>query len=182
MKAILFVIITVSLFSSCKEDKKEISTKEKSTGETDTLQSELSITDENLMNNPFQLGEVNLDKLKREFTNVKIQARPIKNSYIKNQTDSIFVVKINHSEFVIYKLPKAQYLESALIKDRSILLNRNIYVGMSENEFKQRFDALRDRKYIPLKIIVERKESREYLIFTFENNALKEVEFAGYVD
>jgi hypothetical protein len=181
MKTILAVLIAVLIFSSCKEDKQETITKEQNVN-ADTLQNEISIADEDLINNPFQFGKVSLNILEKEFDNVKVQAKPIKNSYIKNQTDSIFVVKINNSEFVIYKLPDIQYLESALIRDKNILLNRNIHTGMREDEFKQKFDELRDRKYIPKKIIVRRKESQEYLLFSFKNKLLKEIEFVGYVD
>ncbi|MEJ2616546.1 MAG: hypothetical protein P8Z35_16440, partial [Ignavibacteriaceae bacterium] len=80
------------------------------------------------------------------------------------------------------KLPKEQYLESAVIKDENILLNKDIHVGMTKQEFKEKFNALKERKYIPSKISIGRKETQEYLVFTFSGNHLKEIEYSGYVD
>jgi hypothetical protein len=53
---------------------------------------------------------------------------------------------------------------------------------MTKEQFKEKFDSLRGRKFIPSKISVGRKETQEYLIFTFSGNQLKEIEYNGYVD
>ena len=178
---IFFIIFVITFtFQDCKKEEKEILTKEKSG--IDTTQAELTIVDESLIDNPFKFGKVTVDNLKNEFKNMEIQREPIKNLHVKNQVDSILTIKVNKSEFILYKLPKEQYLESAVIRDKNILLNKDIHIGMSKEQFKAKFDSLKGRKYIPSKISVGRKETQEYLIFTFSGDHLKEIEYTGYVD
>ncbi len=178
---ILFIIIVIAFaFQDCKKEEKEILTKENN--EIDTSQTELTVIDENFIDNPFQFGKVTVDNLQSKFNNLKILKEPIKNMHIKNQVDSILTIKINNSEFILYKLPKEQFLESAVIKDKNILLSKDIHIGMTKNQFKEKFDALKGREYIPSKVSIGRKETQEYLIFTFSGNRLKEIEYNGYVD
>jgi hypothetical protein len=183
MKILFLILLGSLLFSSCRKDEKEILTKEeKYENPIDTVQGEITIIDESFIDKPFQFGEVTEDKLKQEFKNLEIKAEPIKNLHVRNQVDSILTITINNSEFILYKLPKEQFLESAVIKDGNIVLGKDIHVGMTKDQFKDKFDDLKDRKYIPSKISVGRKETQEYLVFTFKDNKLKEIEYNGYVD
>ncbi len=178
---ILFIIFIIAFtFQACKKEEKEILTKENN--EIDTTQTELTVIDENFIDNPFQFGKVTIENLQKTFKDLKIQGEPIKNLHVKNQVDSILTIKIRDSEFVLYKLPKEQYLESAVIKDKNIVLNKDIHVGMTKQEFKEKFDALKGRKYIPSKVSIGRKETQEYLVFNFSGGHLKEIEYNGYVD
>jgi hypothetical protein len=180
IKIFLIVIVVAFTFQDCKKEEKEILTKVNN--EIDTTQTELTIVDESFIDNPFKFGKVTVNNLQNTFRNLKIQRQPIKNIHVKNQVDSILTIKISNSEFILYKLPKEQFLESAVIKDKNIVLNKDIHVGMTKQEFKKKFDALKERKYIPPKISIGRKETQEYLIFTFGGNLLKEIEYSGYVD
>lgn len=180
MKTISLILAAALIFSSCKKEEKEILTKENR--DEDDTSTELTIVDEDFIDNPFEFGKVTVDNLRHEFTNIKIEREPIKNLHIKNQIDSILTVRINNSEFILYKLPKEQFLESATIRDKDIKLNKDIHVGITKEQFKEKFDSLRGKKSLPSKILVGRKETQEYLIFTFSNNRLKEIEYNGYVD
>ncbi len=180
VKIFLIILVLAFTFQDCKKEEKEILTKENS--KIDTTQTEFTFADESFIDNPFKFGKVTVDNLQSAFKNLKIQREPIKNLHVKNQVDSILTVKIDNSEFILYKLPKEQYLESAVIKDKNIMLNKDIHVGMTIQEFKEKFDALKRRKFIPPKISIGRKETQEYLIFTFSGNYLKEIEYNGYVD
>ena len=180
MKIFFIAFVLALVFQDCKKEEKEILTKEKN--DIDTTQTELTVIDENLIDNPFPFGKVTVDRLKDEYKDLKIQKEPIKNLHVKNQVDSILTIKVDNSEFILYKLPKEQYLESAVIRDKTIVLNKDIHVGMTKEQFKEKFDSLRGRKFIPSKISVGRKETQEYLIFTFSGNQLKEIEYNGYVD
>lgn len=179
---IFFLVIVIVAFSlqDCKKEEKEVLTKKNN--EADTTQTELTVIDESFIDNPFQFGKVTVNNLQNEFKNIKIQKEPIKNLHIKNQIDSIVTVTVNNSEFILYELPQEQFLEGAVIKDKNILLNKDIHVGITKDQFKDKFDSLRGKKYIPSKVLVGRKETQEYLIFTFSGNRLKEIEYTGYVD
>ena len=180
IKIFFIVFFLIFTFQDCKKEEKEVLTKDNN--EIDTTQTELTLIDENFIDNPFQFGKVTVNNLQNTFKNLKIQREPIKNLHVKNQVDSILTIKFDNSEFILYKLPKEQYLESAVIKDKQIMLNKNIHVGMTKKEFKEKFDALKGRKYIPAKVSIGRKETQEYLIFNFSGNYLKEIEYSGYVD
>lgn len=180
MKTFVIILIIALLFNGCKKEEKEILTKENKEG--DTTQTELTISDENLIDNPFQFGKVTEDNLRSEFKDLKIQREPIRNVHVKDQIDSILSIKINNSEFVLYKLPDEQFLESAVVRDANIKLNKDIHVGMTKDQFKEKFDELKTMKHIPSRILVGRKDTQEYLIFSFSNKKLKEIEYNGYVD
>lgn len=179
---IFFLIIIVLAFTlqDCKKEEKEILTKKNN--EPDTEQTELTVIDESFIDNPFQFGKVTVNNLRNEFKNIKILKEPVKNLHVKNQIDTILTITVNNSEFILYKLPKEQFLESAVIKDGNILLYKGIHVGMTKDQFKEVFDSLKGKEFIPSKVVVGRKETQEYLIFTFSNNRLKEIEYNGYVD
>ena len=178
----IFFIVFVLAFTlqDCKKEEKEILTK--GNNEIDTAQTELTIVDESFIDNPFKFGKVTVNNLQNTFKDLKIKKEPIKNLHIKNQVDSILTIKINNSEFILYKLPREQFLESAVIKDQNIILNKDIHVGMTKQEFKEKFDTLKGRKYIPSKVSIGRKETQEYLIFNFSGNHLRDIEYSGYVD
>ncbi len=180
MKTFFIIIIIALLFHGCKKEEKEIITKENN--EEDNTLSELTISDSSFIDNPFQFGKVTEDNLRSEFKDLKIEREPIKNVHVKNQIDSILSIKVDNSEFVLYKLPHEQFLESAVVRDENIRLNKDIHVGMTKDQFKEKFEELKDRKHIPSRILVGRKETQEYLIFSFSNNRLKEIEYNGYVD
>jgi hypothetical protein len=180
VKTFLIFIVVAFAFQGCKKEEKEILTKENS--EIDTTQTELTIVDENFIDNPFQFGKVTVNNLQNTFKDLEIQREPIKNLHVKNQVDSILTIRIKNSEFILYKLPKEQYLESAVIKDKNIMLNNDIHIGMTKQEFKEKFEVLKDRKHIPSKVSIGRKETQEYLTFIFGGNLLKKIEYSGYVD
>ena len=183
MKTLYIMLFAAIIFSSCRKDEKEILTKEQRyENPIDTAQGELAIIDEGFIDHPFQFGEVSEENLKHEFNNLEIKAAPIENMHVKNQVDSILTIKSGNSEFIIYKLPAEQFLESAVIRDKNILFYKDIHVGMTKDQFKDKFDDLKGRKYIPSKITVGRKETQEYLVFTFDHGELKEIEYNGYVD
>ena len=180
MKTFFIIISVAILLQGCKKEEKEILTKENV--EDDTTQTELTISDENFIDKPFQFGKVTVENLRNEFKNLKILREPIKNVHVKDQVDSILTIKIGNSEFILYKLPEQQFLENAIIMDGNIKLNKDIHVGMTKEEFKEKFEELKSKKSIPSRILVGRKETQEYLIFSFKNNRLKEIEYNGYVD
>jgi hypothetical protein len=180
MKTLFILIVIALLFQGCKKEEKEIITKENN--EEDTTQSEITITDESFIDDPFQFGKVTEDNLRNTFKDLKIEKEPIKNVHVKNQIDSILSIKVYNSEFVLYKLPHEQFLETAVVRDENIRLNKDIHIGMTKDQFKEKFDELKDHKNIPSRILIGRKETQEYLIFSFSKNRLKEIEYNGYVD
>jgi hypothetical protein len=182
MRFFIVFLLCIGFLSCRHKEVKNLAIEKKPSAKIDSLSSELTIVDEKFLDNPFQFGKVTVENLRDQFENLKIEKAPVKNVHIKNQIDSILAVKVNHSEFVLYKLPKIQYLESAVVRDENIRFSRDINVGMSKDDFKIKFESLRKREEIPSKIIIGRKDSQEYLIFTFTDGRLAKVEYTGYVD
>lgn len=182
----LFILLLFSIaFISCEQNAQE---KTKNNSEIkedkkDSTERDLSILDEEFINHPFEFGDVKIRNLKRSFNKyIKIEKQLTGNIHVKNQTDTLFTIKIKSSTFIIYKIPNQQFLESAEINDEIIKLNRNIFVGISKENFKEKFNELKNKKNIPDSVTVQGEDAEGYLIFTFKNNILNKIEFVGYVD
>lgn len=170
-------------FISCKNIEEKTEIKNKTEELPEESGNEIFIIDVDFINNPFEFGRVNLQVLKKIFgKDRKIKKEPIENLHVEGQTDTLFTVNIKNSQFIIYKIPDNQFLESAEIKDSLIKLNRNIHTGILKKDFKEKFIELKKLNNIPDTVTIQGEDAEGYLIFTFKDNLLNKIEFVGYVD
>lgn len=183
MKYLLFILFLSIAFVSCRKNSE---TKDELKNDEDTSQineNEISIIDSDFINNPFEFGRIDIQTLKKAFgKECKIKKEPVENIHVEGQIDTVYTVDIKNSQFIIYKIPDNQFLESAEINDSLIMLKRNIRTGILKKDFKEKFIELQNIKNLPDTITVQGEDAEGYLIFTFKNNFLNKIEFVGYVD
>jgi hypothetical protein len=142
-----------------------------------------SIVDSEFVKKPFDLDTLTINNLRKLYSKFfSIKKEPIQNVHVKNQTDTLVTVRIKNSDFIFYRIPGQEFLESATIKDPLIKLSRNITIGMTAEQFKSRFEQLKQSQQLPPTLTVSGEEGDGYVVFTFDKKRLIKVEFFGYLD
>jgi hypothetical protein len=142
-----------------------------------------SIVDSDFVKKPFDLDTLTINNLRKHYSKfIRINREPVQNVHVKNQTDTLLTVRIKNSEFIFYKIPGRELLESATIKDPLIKLSRRIAVGMTIDELKSRFSQLKQFPQIPPTLTVSGEEGEGYVVFTFDKKKLIKIEFFAYLD
>jgi hypothetical protein len=180
---IILIFFIIFLIISIQKDK----AKELKLWDNDltvnSMEVDSSIVDAAFVKKPFRMDTITISNLRKLYSKfIKIGKEPIQNLHIQTQTDTLITVKIKNSEFIFYKIPGQEFLESATVKDSVIKFSRQILVGMTVSEFMSRFDQLKQLQQISPTLSISGEEGDGYFIFTFYKKKLIKVEFFGYID
>lgn len=176
-------VFLIFLQNSYAENRLKIRENDSTNLSIDSSEADSTIVDETFISKPFDLDTITVKSLRKAYSKyISIKKEAVHNVHVKNQTDTLLTVRIKNSEFIFYKIPGQELLESATINDPVIKLSRKISVGISKEEFKQRFNQLKQWQQLPPTIAVSGEEGEAYIIFTFDKQKLKKIEFVGYVD
>ncbi len=188
-KGILILLIFSMLLVSYSCDKTKEKQKSTENQNVDTLETEdttavpSSILDEDFVNKPFEMDTLTVASLEEAFPRLyKIKKEPIKNVHVKNQIDTLVTVIIKNSQFIFYKTPEHEFITSAIVTNSIIKFSRDIRVGMTQKEFKSKFEKLKNLNALPVEVTISGNEASGNIVFTFKQGKLVKGEFIGYVD
>jgi hypothetical protein len=134
---------------------------------------------------PFLLDTISLEAIKSLFgQGWVIQKRPVRNRFVKNQTDTLITIKKDKSYICLYAVSKADknFYQSARIQDPLPIFQNDLHIGQSKKEIQALFPELKAVAGIPDFIKFEAGEAGDYLYLFFEKGILKKVEFKPYLD
>lgn len=152
-------------------------------GTEDTTTAPNSILDEDFVNKPFEIDTLTVASLEEAFPeSYKIKEEPIKNVHVKSQTDTLVTVTIKNSQFIFYKTSEREFITSATVTNSIIKFSRDIKVGMTQKEFKSKFEKLKNVNALPPEITISGNEASGNVVFTFKQGKLIKGEFIGYID
>jgi len=183
---LLFFILFVFSCSNKKEDTSDKNRIEDSIAADsedfhDNEKHEYEFIDDSLASDPFTFQLDPISSL-RLMDYDKIDTTTNINSHNDEQIDTSFTFTIGESKIEVLKLPESQIIISSDIRDRSIVLKKNINIGMTRSEFYKKFPQLdtvgKDYTFIRISIM----DNDQWVNFRFENDTLNEIIFEGYFD
>jgi hypothetical protein len=127
----------------------------------------------------FPLGIEDMDKLFTDFDSLKVKITPIENKYDDELVDTLYYFSSQKKQFLFYKSTQATFLNSAMIMDSSVILNRGIHIGISKSVFLEKLN-LDSTKTDTLQIVGD-EEYAEHT-FYFEKNSLSRIEIYHNVE
>jgi len=140
----------------------------------------LYIEDEDFASNPFGFP-MTVNELQKRYGNLFITGKElIDNIHEEDLTDTIYTFTYHQTSITVYKSAYQDILQSAVIRNKDIPLNRNIFIGMTKKVFSQSFHSLNEN--CPDYLEVGNAENTSVYAFTFKNERLHEVRYLGYVD
>lgn len=184
MKDTIFLVLFILLLS-CKSDevKNNSNTIERTTTNNEFNKKNVPYTliiDE-FAYKPFQFQKHSTSIL-GQLSPKTVDKQPVTNEHLPEQTDTLYTLYFENSQLKIYKALDKEIVVSATIKDESILLQNNIKIGTSKDDFFKTFKELKICNTESNKFRIEISDNEQWVDFEFENNKLKLISFQGYVD
>jgi hypothetical protein len=140
----------------------------------------LYLEDEDFASNPFGFT-MSVEEIQKRYSDVFVTEKdPVENIHEEDVTDTVYTFRYHQTIISVYKSSEQDILQSAVIRDKDILLKRNIYIGMTKKAFAQGFNNLSEN--CPDYLEVGNAENTSVYGFSFKNSRLHEVRYLGYVD
>jgi hypothetical protein len=148
-------------------------------------QADTLIIEHDIAHQPFLLDTISLEAIKSLFgEGWVIKKQPVRNRFIRNQTDTLITIRKNKSYICLYAVSKADknFYQSARIQDPLPIFQKDLHIGQSKKEIQALFPELKTASGIPDFIKIGAGEAGDYLYLFFENDILRKVEFKPYLD
>jgi hypothetical protein len=143
------------------------------------------IIEHDIAHQPFLLDTISLEAIKSLFGDGwVIKKQPVRNRFVKNQTDTLITIRKNKSYICLYAVSKADknFYQSARIQDPLPIFQKDLHIGQSKKEIQALFPELKTVAGLPDYIKFEAGEAGDYLYLFFEKGILRKVEFKPYLD
>jgi hypothetical protein len=134
---------------------------------------------------PFLLDTISLDAVKLLLGDGwVIKKQPVRNRFVRNQTDTLITIKKNRSYICLYAVSKEEknFYQSAEIRDPLPIFQKDLHIGQSKKEIQALFPELRTTRPLPDNVKIGAGEAGDYLYLFFENGILRKVAFKPYLD
>jgi hypothetical protein len=148
-------------------------------------QADTLIIEHDIAHQPFLLDTISLEAIKSLFgEGWVIKKQPVRNRFVRNQTDTLITIRKNKSYICVYAVSKADknFYQSARIQDPLPIFQKDLHIGQSKKEIQALFPELKTAAGIPDYIKFEAGEAGDFLYLYFEKDILKKVEFKPYLD
>jgi hypothetical protein len=149
------------------------------------LQADTLIIEHDIAHQPFLLDTISLEAIKSLLGDGwVVKKQPVRNRFIRNQTDTLITIRKNKSYICLYAVSKADknFYQSARIQDPLPIFQKDLHIGQSKKEIQALFPELKTTAGIPDFIKFEAGEAGDFLYLFFENGILRKVEFKPYLD
>lgn len=143
------------------------------------------IIEHDIAHQPFLLDTISLEAIKSLIgEGWVVNKQPVRNRFIKNQTDTLITIRKNKSYICLYAVSKAEknFYQSARIQDPFPIFQKDLHIGQSKKEIQALFPELKTVAGIPDFIKIGAGEAGDFLYLFFENDILRKVEFKPYLD
>lgn len=111
---------------------------------------------------------------------LRLEKVPVENIHIRGQMDTVLVYHFRQSDFYFYESPERVLFFEANIRNPRVRLIGDLRTGITRNRFFEAFSDLQPVDDNPL--VFTDEYEMQTIIFTFENNRLKEVKIERYID
>jgi hypothetical protein len=193
MKNSLFIIL---IFAACgSEHTRESSGDSTAHVYTDSVTlagndavSENSLTVKGEGNFEFVNDEIGGDPFAKDLQSVlasmhvsSIDKKPVRNLHDSTVTDTLVIVHFGESMMEYYQTNQNAFIITASIKSPQIAFKKGIAIGMTEREFIQRFEELRQVENLNF-VTISTFEGLGYSEFLFSGDTLSSMTYQSYFD
>ena len=161
----IFIFFAIIALWSCSTQKNSLESEPVSTKE--------------FLNNPFGYTETTENFSSKANLKFDVKKEAQENKHYPNQTDTIYTLTYRKSEITIYKSHTGkEFLLAGKIANKKMKLSHSIRIGMSKNEFLNRFTDHLNIKDNRVQIM---DEGTKYT-FVFKKEKLAQIDIDNYFD
>lgn len=135
---------------------------------------------------PFLLDTISPEAIQHLFgEGWVVKKQPVRNRFVKNQTDTLITIRKNKSYICLYAVSKEEkknFYQSAEIRDPLPIFQQKLHIGQSKKEIQALFPELQQAASIPDLVKIGAGEAGDNLYLFFEHGILRRVAFRPYLD